>query len=58
MPFATIRVLSGTRYLRAIVLNVSPLATTWTAGSDSKGPDTAAAVGNGTAAAVQANRVK
>src|ERR1700688_129208 len=53
MPFATIRVLSGTRYLRAILLNVSPLATTWTAGSDSKVcPDTAAAVGNGTAAAV------
>jgi hypothetical protein len=53
MPFATIRVLSGTRYLRAILLNVSPLATTWTAGSDSKVcPDTAAAaVGNGTAAA-------
>jgi hypothetical protein len=52
MPFATIRVLSGTRYLRAILLNVSPLATTWTAGSDSKAcPDPATAVANGTAAA-------
>jgi hypothetical protein len=53
MPFATIRVLRGTRYLRAILPNVSPLATTWTAGSDNKVClDGAAAVGNGTAAAV------
>src|ERR1700730_18127558 len=53
MLFATIRVLSGTRYLWAILLNVSPLATTWTDGIDSKiCPDPAAAVGNGTAAAV------
>jgi hypothetical protein len=53
MPFATIKVLSETRYLRAILPNVSPLATTWTAGTDSKAwPDSAAAVGNGTAAIV------
>ena len=53
MPFATIRVLSGTRYLRAILLNVSPLLTTWSAGSDSKVcPDPAAAVANDTVAAV------